>query len=78
MIYFPDFCDLCLERFREGEDADDNFRKTIFKVSLVMIVMVIASQKNYNGQPYSQLKNSNEKNLSDIFDQIICPDFLIR
>jgi len=32
LIYFPDFCDLCLERFREGEDADDNFRKTIFKI----------------------------------------------
>ena len=32
LIYFPDFCDLALERFREGEAADDNFRKTIFKV----------------------------------------------
>ena len=36
MIYFPDFCDLCLERFREGEDADDNFRKTIFKVISIL------------------------------------------
>ena len=40
MIYFPDFCDLCLERFREGEDADDNFRKTIFKVKWRMLLLL--------------------------------------
>ena len=45
MIYFPDFCDLCLERFREGEDADDNFRKTIFKVKWRLLLLLLLLRK---------------------------------
>lgn len=32
LIYFPDFCALALERMRETEAQDEDFRKTIFKV----------------------------------------------
>merc|ERR1719266_509844 len=32
LIYFPDFCQLALERMRETEAQDEDFRKTIFKI----------------------------------------------
>ena len=32
LIYFPDFCQIVLERFRENEAEEEEFRKTIFKV----------------------------------------------
>ena len=33
LIYFPDFCQIVLERFRENEAEEEEFRKTIFKVA---------------------------------------------
>ena len=32
LIYFPDFCQLILERFRKSQAEDEDFRQTIFKV----------------------------------------------
>ena len=32
LIYFPDFCQLCLEYFRQGQDEEEEFRKNLFKV----------------------------------------------
>ena len=34
LIYFPDFCQIVLERFRENEAEEEEFRKTIFKVTV--------------------------------------------
>ena len=33
LIYFPDFCQLVLERFRESESEEEDFFQTMFKVS---------------------------------------------
>ena len=35
LIYYPDFCQLCLEYFRQGQDEEEEFRKNLFKVSLL-------------------------------------------
>ena len=32
LIYYPDFCQLCLEYFRQGQDQEEEFRKNLFKV----------------------------------------------
>ena len=32
LIYFPDFCQLALSRFRENEVQEDQFRQKMFKV----------------------------------------------
>ena len=32
LIYYPDFCQLCLEYFRQGLDEEEEFRKNLFKV----------------------------------------------
>ena len=32
LIYFPDFCQLCLEYFRQSQDEEEEFRKNLFKV----------------------------------------------
>ena len=32
LIYFPDFCQIVLERFRENEAEEEEFRKSMFKV----------------------------------------------
>ena len=32
MIFFPDFCQLCLEKFRESEEEEEEFYKIVFKV----------------------------------------------
>ena len=31
-IYFPDFCQICLEYFRQDNDQEEDFRKYMFKV----------------------------------------------
>ena len=41
LIYFPDFCQIVLERFRENEAEEEEFRKTIFKVVIMIMMMVI-------------------------------------
>lgn len=33
LIYFPDFCQLCLEYFRQGQEEEEEFRKNLFKVN---------------------------------------------
>ena len=33
LIYFPDFCQLCLEKFRQTEEEEEEFYKIAFKVS---------------------------------------------
>ena len=33
-IYFPDFCQICLEYFRQDSDQEEDFRKYMFKVEL--------------------------------------------
>ena len=32
LIFFPDFCQLCLEKFRETEEEEEEFYKLAFKV----------------------------------------------
>ena len=32
LIYFPDFCQLVLERFRESESEEEDFFQSMFKV----------------------------------------------
>ena len=32
MIYFPDFCELVLRRFRESEEEEEDFFQLMFKV----------------------------------------------
>lgn len=32
LIYFPDFCQLCLEKFRESEEEQEEFFRIAFKV----------------------------------------------
>ena len=32
LIFFPDFCQLCLEKFRENEEEEEEFYKLAFKV----------------------------------------------
>ena len=32
LIYFPDFCQLCLEKFRQSEEEEEEFYKNAFKV----------------------------------------------
>ena len=32
MIYFPDFCQLVLSRFRQSESEEEDFFQTVFKV----------------------------------------------
>ena len=32
LIYFPDFCQLCLEKFRESEEEQEEFFSIAFKV----------------------------------------------
>ena len=32
LIFYPDFCQLCLEYFRQ-EEREEEFRKNLFKVS---------------------------------------------
>ena len=34
LIYFPEFCNLALEWFRETEEEEDTFRQSMFKVHL--------------------------------------------
>ena len=36
-IYFPDFCQICLEYFRQDNDQEEDFRKYMFKVPLMCI-----------------------------------------
>ena len=38
LIYFPDFCQLILERLREDKYAEEDFRRFMFKV-LICIIM---------------------------------------
>ena len=33
LIYYPDFCQLCLEYFRQEPDEEEDFRRNMFKVS---------------------------------------------
>ena len=33
LIYYPDFCQLCLEYFRQGQDEEEEFMKNLFKVT---------------------------------------------
>ena len=35
LIYFPDFCQVILERFRQSSAEEEDFRQMIFKVNLV-------------------------------------------
>ena len=42
MIYFPDFCQLVLERFREDETQEEDFRENMFKVGLEIIFLSVA------------------------------------
>ena len=44
-IFFPDFCQLVLERFREEEDEEEEFRRGMFKV--VQIVFKICPCPDY-------------------------------
>ena len=37
MIYFPDFCQLCLEKFRETEEEEVEFYKNAFKVEKIIM-----------------------------------------
>ena len=32
LIYYPDFCQLCLEYFRQEPDEEEEFRRNMFKV----------------------------------------------
>ena len=32
LIYFPDFCQLVLKRFRNSEEQEENFKQNMFKV----------------------------------------------
>ena len=32
LIYYPDFCQLCLEYFRQEPDEEEDFRRNMFKV----------------------------------------------
>ena len=31
-IYFPDFCEVILEKYRLGKEGDEHFRQNLFKV----------------------------------------------
>ena len=35
-IYFPDFCELVLGRFRQSEEEEEDFFQTMFKVREMM------------------------------------------
>ena len=35
LIYYPDFCQLCLEYFRQEPDEEEEFRRNMFKVSKI-------------------------------------------
>ena len=41
MIFFPDFCQLVLERLREDKYAEEDFRRFMFKVMDMMMMMMI-------------------------------------
>ena len=43
LIYFPDFCQLVLERFREDKYTEEDFRRSMFKVG----------QKNKDGKTFN-------------------------
>ena len=36
LIYFPDFCDIVLERFRETEEEEEDLFGTLFKVRIIL------------------------------------------
>ena len=41
LIYFPDFCDIVLERFRETEEEEEDLFGTLFKVCIICINVLI-------------------------------------
>ena len=50
LIYYPDFCQLCLEYFRQEPDEEEDFRRNMFKVRNLYIMnpimnMVFISQR---------------------------------
>ena len=36
LIYYPDFCQLCLEYFRQEPDEEEDFRRNMFKVGTIL------------------------------------------
>ena len=34
LIYFPDFCEVILKRYRQDDKAEESFRQNMFKVNL--------------------------------------------
>ena len=41
MIFFPDFCDIVLKRFREEDEEE--LAKTMFKVMLLIVLLILLS-----------------------------------
>ena len=37
LIYYPDFCQLCLELFRQEAAEEEEFRRNMFKVALLNV-----------------------------------------
>ena len=35
-IYYPDFCQLCLEYFRQEPEEEEDFRRNMFKVGIMI------------------------------------------
>ena len=36
LIYFPDFCQIVLERLRKSDPEEENFRHMVFKVIFIL------------------------------------------
>ena len=41
-IYYADFCQLCLEYFRQEPDQEEDFRRSLFKVNFQIILTSVA------------------------------------